>query len=768
MGYMIRWALLCILMVGLFLAPTTPGLADDRQAAPLISTDELTRLADAGEFDRLLTSLRTTPEDATVDSLIKDIERFQTSRAEQANKQRKAYNDAYQKMVRQADAGQLEEAVFTALLARDLAGDLKPVFLKDEKVTEILKRTEAAAKESEAKGDWVEALSLYRSLDELFDDYATYHKQLKLAANHLRVLRAYAPDELERLLRERSERLKKNREAEEAAQKALDAKNATPEEIKDKQNKQNTDSNKDDEIRPLDKEPWEKKLASVELPMLKQTIGNAGKKHVSSRGYAQLLKGSAQAMITLVDTKAIAVTFPAMKDEVKVAQFRQRFSDVITEIDNATGYSYLDALGLIDRMVGINSETLNLPEEVIVYEMTEGAMDTLDEFSFVIWPYRRESFARTLQGKFYGVGIQIASKFDHKTKRDRLIVISPLADTPAYRAGILPNDIIAEVNGEATTDWSIDQAVRTITGEEGTIVTLGIQRGEEPALRQFKLVRAEIPIESIRGWQHKQDGSWDYYIDRDQKIGYVRLSEFIPQSAGDLDAAVKQMEKDAGINALILDLRFNPGGLLSSAVEIVNRFVPEGTIVSTVGPADTRSSVFEARPERAWKRRIPVVVLINGGSASASEIVSGALQDYHRALIVGTRSFGKGSVQDVFKIDNDKAYLRLTTQYYKLPQGRIIHRKPEDRTWGVEPDLKVEITADEVAKAIEFRQKVDVLPGNAPPPAAGAAADANKEPAPKAADILEKGVDPQLSAGLLVLKTRLVARHIALAQNAAK
>lgn len=738
---------------------TLPLGADELLSAPApsiepVPADQLSSLADAGQFSRLLLSLKATdpgragPE---LTSLIRDLEHYQAHRSEQSAKQQEAYSKAYETMNKQARAGKLEEAIFSALLARDLSTD-KASFLRDEKVADLIKQVEAVARQAQDGGDWVEALSLYRSLDDLFDDYATFHKQVKTAAKHLRLLRLYAPEVLQKLLQQRADRLIKNRQAEkeqEAKEQSKDAKEVK--EVKDAADKPKEKEKKNEEIH-LDKETWQQKLSDIDVNMMKQSLSQAAQRHVASRSYATLLKGAAEAMITLADTQAVVAAFPSFADAHKVQSFRSQMVEVMQDIDNrAGGMGLFDPASLLDRMIAINTKTLNLPEEVIVYEMTEGAIDTLDEFSAVIWPHDKEGFSRNFQGKFYGVGIQISQR------DDRLIVVSPLEATPAMRAGIKAGDIIAKVNGQETAGWSLDQAVREITGEEGTKVILGIDRPGVATPLEFTLTRAEIPIESIRGWQHRPAGGWDYYIDPVNKIGYVRLSQFIPQSADDLDAAINQMEKEGGLNALILDLRFDPGGLLSAAVEVVNRFVPSGTIVSTVGPADTRTSQFSARPERAHSP-LPLVVLVNQGSASASEIVSGALQDYRKALIVGTRSFGKGSVQDVFPIDKGKAYLKLTTQYYKLPKGRIIHRKPEDRTWGVEPDLKITMTSDQIASAIEFRQKADVLhrPGEPEDP---------KNPTPQANEILEKSLDPQLEAALLVLKTRLVANHIALAQG---
>ncbi len=450
-------------------------------------------------------------------------------------------------------------------------------------------------------------------------------------------------------------------------------------------------------------------------------------------------------------TDALADTFPSFKNEKAVAEFRDFLDNLRNQLKAPNQeIGFLRAATIIDQIMHKNEQTLDLPDRVLIYEMAEGATSTLDKFSSVIWPEEKQNFNRSTQGKFYGVGIRISRE------DGRLTVESPLPGTPAYRAGIQADDVIAKVDGKDTSAWSLNKAVRHITGPEGTIVTLGIERRGQPELIEYDIRRAEIEIKSILGWQHTENGGWNYFIDPQDHIGYVRLTQFIPQSVNDLDDAVNQMQQNGPINGLILDLRFNPGGLLSSAVDVADRFISEGPIVFTVDGDGHRTDERRAKRHRTYQP-FPVVVAVNQGSASASEIVTGALQDYGRAVVVGTRSFGKGSVQDLFPLDNYKAYFKLTTQHYMLPLGRIIHRMPHSKTWGIEPDLKVKMTNEQVADAIDFRREVDVI---RPADAAGQKAQ------PKADEILSKGMDPQLEAALLVLKTRLAAEHIAMTQTA--
>ncbi len=716
-------------------APTQWLYADDNAAV----APTMRRLANAGSFDKLADLVKTEQtkrNDDKLASLLKDIEGYRKHAADHTTTRREAYEKAFKKMSDQMESGNLNDAVFSAIEANTLADDGEAM-LKDAKIVELVKRIEAPASAAEKDQDLLEALSFYRGLELLFDDNSLHGKAVKAIERRLRLTRFYAPEELEKMYEIRAKKLK--------AQKKVD------DEKKDDKDK--TKKEDDDEPIKVTREPWEQRLKGVQMSMFRQTISRAAHQHIYNPGYKPLLEGALDALAVMADLPALGSAFPKFKEESKVKAFKEGLSAEKAALLAAEGQlNFLQASEIVDKIVTLNEKTVALPEPVLVYEMADGATSQLDDFTSLIWPHDLEQFARNVDGKFYGVGIQIS-------KRDgRLTVVSPLEGTPAHRAGIRANDVIAKVNGDSTADWSLDRAVREITGPEGTTVKVGIERPGEKNIIDFDLKRAEIVIESVKGWDHKAGGGWDYYIDRSSKIGYVRLTQFIPQTKEGLDEAVEQMEKADGLSGLILDLRGNPGGLLSSAIDISNRFVGEGTIVSTVNSANRETRRYEARAENQYKR-FPVVVLVNQGSASASEIVSGALQDYQRGLIIGNRSFGKGSVQDLFPIDGKNAALKLTTQYYRLPAGRIIHRKPGDKIWGINPDLEVKMTTTQVADMIKYRQEVDIIRADNEAPA-----DPKAEKA-TAAKMLEKGIDPQLEAALLVLKTGLVAEHVALAQK---
>jgi carboxyl-terminal processing protease len=370
-----------------------------------------------------------------------------------------------------------------------------------------------------------------------------------------------------------------------------------------------------------------------------------------------------------------------------------------------------------------------------------------------------EEFNKTTQGEFSGVGIQIQSD-----ESGNLKVVSPLEDTPAYKAGIKPDDIISHINGKSAKNISLNQAVRTITGPSGTMVTLTV-RSPDGKVKDYPIKRETIKVASLKGWLRKPGGGWDYTVDAENKIAYMRLTNFTKDSPRELDKAIDQIKENGG-RGIILDLRYNPGGLLTSATEIADKFLKEGVIVSTHPDRDTGNppTVAVAKPEDG-DTDLPLIVLVNQYSASASEIVSGALKDQKRALIVGERTFGKGSVQMLFPLADRTAYLKLTTSHYYLPSGRCLHREENSKEWGVEPDVTVEMTPEQMRAAIDARQDSDVLrdPGA---PAHGDAPklqDKGQKVEEKVGKKVKKGLlssDPQLSAALLLLKLQLAGAQI--------
>lgn len=304
----------------------------------------------------------------------------------------------------------------------------------------------------------------------------------------------------------------------------------------------------------------------------------------------------------------------------------------------------------------------------LIYGALKGITKSLDPYSQFMEPDLYKEMKIETSGEFSGLGIRIAIKNGYLT------VITPLSGTPAYRIGILPGDRIIKIEGEDTKDISLLEAVKKLRGPKDTNVTISVIREDEKDMIDFTITRDIIKIISVT------------YRMLEDNIGYVRLNEFSESTAQDLEKALKSLEKD-NMQSLVLDLRNNPGGLLGIAVEVCSKFITDRKLIVYVEGRDKQdvkkffADKIKSHPE--W----PLVVLVNEGSASASEIVAGAVQDQKRGVVLGTQTFGKGSVQTVIPL-SDGSGLRLTTAKYFTPNGRSIHEK------GITPDVVVEISKE--------------------------------------------------------------------------
>ncbi len=349
----------------------------------------------------------------------------------------------------------------------------------------------------------------------------------------------------------------------------------------------------------------------------------------------------------------------------------------------------------------------------LVENMINGGLEKLDPHSGFINQDDFRQFRQQSQGKFGGVGIRLGMD-----RAGQFLVESPIPGTPAYDAGIMAGDLILKVDGHSTEQWSLKKVVDTIQGEPGSEVTLTVihEHGKEPVDKTMK--RAEIKIESIMGDKRMQDNlkEWDFWVDPDNKVGYIRLNAFTETTVDELTRVVEQLQ-NAGMRGLVIDLRGNPGGLLRAAVDVSSMFLPEGkTVVTTKGRGGVVEEVYNAQHKNPKIKAggYPIAILINRFSASASEIVSAALQDHARAVIIGERSYGKGSVQNLIPMEANKSALKITTASYWRPSGRNIHRFPdskEDDEWGVRPNKGYEIkqTPEERAEYFKYRRERDVV-----------------------------------------------------------
>jgi carboxyl-terminal processing protease len=338
----------------------------------------------------------------------------------------------------------------------------------------------------------------------------------------------------------------------------------------------------------------------------------------------------------------------------------------------------------------------NYVEDVNTKDLVGGAingmLNGLDPHSAYLTPDLYKELQMDTQGRFGGLGIEIT------IKSGILTVVSPIEDTPADRAGIKPGDQIFKIEDEFTKDMTLMEAVKRMRGPKGSKITISVRREGVNDLLDFTLVRDTIRVQSVRS-RTLEEG-----------YGYIRLAQFQERSDRDLQSALQKLSSEkGGLKGLVLDLRNNPGGLLTQAVKIADLFLDSGLVVYTEGRMDSQKQKYFARKDGSWMD-FPMVVLINGGSASASEIVAGALQDHKRAVVLGTTTFGKGSVQTILPLDDSSA-LRLTTARYFTPKGRSI------QATGIVPDIAMENIPLRQVKAEERRRpgvREENLPGHLP------------------------------------------------------
>src|SRR5437667_8279552 len=313
-----------------------------------------------------------------------------------------------------------------------------------------------------------------------------------------------------------------------------------------------------------------------------------------------------------------------------------------------------------------------VPPKDLIYSAIKGTLRGLDAHSSFLDPDSYKEMQVETSGSFGGLGIEIT------LRDDVLTVVSPIEGTPAHRAGLQTGDRIVKIDGLVTKDMQLPDAVKRMRGKPGTKVTITVVREGWTEPKDFDITREQIRVQSVRA--HDLGGG----------IAYVKLRQFQEQSPGDMAAALEKAAK-GGMKALLLDLRNNPGGLLTAAVEVTEEFIDDGKlVVYTEGRVRNQNMRFSAHAKKSYPN-LPMVVLVNQGSASASEIVAGALQDWGRAIVVGTQTFGKGSVQTIIPL-SDGSGLRLTTAKYFTPKGRSIHGK------GITPDIVVEAPKDPAPK----------------------------------------------------------------------
>lgn len=371
----------------------------------------------------------------------------------------------------------------------------------------------------------------------------------------------------------------------------------------------------------------------------------------------------------------------------------------------------VDSFEQIDRNYVKDVDRRELVEAAV-----RGMLTKLDPYSDYISPDDLSKFTEAVEQEFGGVGIQV--QFDEK--EHAIIVMTPFPGSPAYKAGIRAGDRIVEIEGKPVRDFpaggEISTAVNLLKGPAGVEVSVGVRHLGSDKVETVKMTRDVIRLDTVLGDTHAADGAWSYMLDADKKIGYLRITHFTKRTATELRDALRKL-KEQGMRGLVLDLRFNPGGLLQAAVEVCDLFIDSGLIVSTEG-RNVEPQKWTAKSFGTFSG-FPMAVLVNRYSASASEIVSACLQDHKRAIVVGERTWGKGSVQNVVELEGGQSALKLTTAAYHRPSGKNIHRFPEAKDtdeWGVSPDdgYLVKFSDEELGRYNLYRQRRDLPKETAP------------------------------------------------------
>jgi len=416
--------------------------------------------------------------------------------------------------------------------------------------------------------------------------------------------------------------------------------------------------------------------------------------------------------------------------------------------DSPTGLNRDKLIDVFDKVLELNEATAELPRTALIAQFAEAALSALDPYTVMIWPEQVQAFEKTMTNEFTGIGIEISKP------RGLLTVSSLLPGTPAYKAGLDAGDVITAVDGIETKDMSLMCAVRKITGPAGTKVRLTVKRPGQEEAEEIAITRAKIIVPTIRGWKRTEAGQWLYMLDEQNRVGYLRLTSFSGETAGDIEEVLEKLEAQ-GLQGLILDLRFNSGGLLNSAIDVADKFLEEGRIVTTRSPHAVWT--YADAHKKHTHPNYPMAVLINSYAASASEIVAGALADpkYERAVLVGARTHGKGSVQGITHYPGGGAQLKYTMAHYHLPSDQRVKSQDEvekqgGTDWGIGPDIKIELRSDERSEMLTVQRENDVL--------VQADRDPNNGPLNKHTIKETLAADPQLAVGLLVVKTKMIER----------
>ena len=499
---------------------------------------------------------------------------------------------------------------------------------------------------------------------------------------------------------------------------------------------------------------WEERRKDITLDIIYIALATIDMDYVEVPPYKAMVEKGIHYCELLTKTEKLEETFPQLKDEDSKSIFRLKLKTLVKKLRNTSdeGINYNECVRYLAEILKVNSSSLELPNNVIMAEYAEGLFDAVDTYTHIVWPQAVEDFRKSMTNEFSGIGVIIKKNEEGYIVADSLISYQ----APACIAGLDSGDVIMKVDGKPTNDLTTEKAIDLITGPDGTDVVLTVMREgfEEP--KDFIVTRRRIVVPTVKGVSRDLMGNWNHFLDDEKTIGYVRLTNFSGTTSDSMRTIMSELKKE-GMKAMVLDLRSNTGGYLQTAVDVVNNFVKEGRIVSSkhrIGGAS--EDVYEAKPSKIFDDQMPLVVLVNSASASASEIVSGALKVTGRAIVVGTQTYGKGSVQTIRNVGFTPAEIKMTIAKYYLPNGRCVHRDPKDKLnkdYGVVPNVKVELTTEQITDWAEMVRDADTLHRPDIP------AEKRNWDVWDVSEVLD--VDPQLQTAKLILEAQIESQQLA-------
>jgi carboxyl-terminal processing protease len=615
-----------------------------RSAAPTDSVERAIKLIEAGEFDQAAKAVESVE---TKNDMIRRVSAWLEEYQQEQATRRTANREDLDKYIGYAkqrhERKEYSAALGWALAGADVAED-RDAYIRSSWLRELMTDSLAEAEKMREEHEWRDAWHIYYRVAQLYENDSRYKKLEREMLTHLRLDVMFGED-----------------------------------------------SN------------WQEGLKDVRWSDAETAFEYIDRLYVRQADFKAIAQAALEHMLILTESQTARTQFARLGDPIDRESFRSRLQELLTQVKAEPAYPRKDAVKVFRRVLQINDETVQIPKALLISELMRGAFTPLDDYTTMIWPAEAEEFDKHTRGDFIGVGISII-----KNATDEIEVQSPLEDTPAFKAGIRPGDIITKVDGQSLKGFSLTKTVSTITGPRGSSVKLGIRRdGEE---LEVPLTREIIRIRSVKGIARdvEQPQKWNHWLDQDMGIGYARLNGFQNNTTEDLYNVITELQAK-GMKGFVLDLRGNPGGLLTSAHEVSSLFLPKNApVVSTKGRLPGEDQELGAAFEGAGPfPNLPLVVLVDEHSASASEIVSGALRDNHRATVIGQRTFGKFSVQNLIPLGRSSAKLKITTAKYFLPNGDSLHRDDDSKSWGVEPNIDVPLVNKEQWNVYQMRRDAE-------------------------------------------------------------